>query len=155
MSLSGDKEVAQFKKSVKMGHPNVDLIWYLDSQQCCRWNVLIAKDTIFGVIMSYLMVGTSALVGIIGKIDQHFTPSTLINAARWVLRIQMFHKSSTIQRQIGRLPFLLAQGGCYSGAEMRPLFYFAFFAGVLKTRRVHKMLKKAGPTTVNTTQGGE
>ena len=23
MSLSGDKEVAQFKKSVKMGHPNV------------------------------------------------------------------------------------------------------------------------------------
>ena len=100
------------------------------------------------------MVGTSALAGIIGNIHQQLPQQTLINAARWVLRIQMFHKSSTIQRQIGRLPFLLAQGGCYSGAEMRPLFYFAFFAGVLKTRRVHKMLKKAGPTTVNMTQGG-
>ena len=30
MSLSGDKEVAQFKKSVKMGHPNSEYIYIND-----------------------------------------------------------------------------------------------------------------------------
>ena len=73
------------------------------------------------------MVGTSALAGIIGNIHQQLPQQTLINAARWVLWIPMFHKSSTIQRHIGRLPYLLAQGECYSGAEMQLLFYFVFF----------------------------
>ena len=105
--------------------------------------------------MNCPMVGTSALAGIIGNIHQQLPQQTLINAARWVLWIPMFHKSSTIQRQNGRLPNLLAQGECYSGAEMQLPFYFVFFfAGVLKMHRVHKMLKKAGPTTVNMTQGG-
>ena len=32
MSLSGDKGVAQFKKSVKMGHPTIDLRWLFDDR---------------------------------------------------------------------------------------------------------------------------
>ena len=33
-------------------------------------------------------------------------------------------------------------------------FILYVFAGVLKMHHVHKMLKKAGPTTVNMTQSG-
>ena len=44
----------------------------------------------------------------------------------------MFHKSSTIQRHIGRLPYLLAQGECYSGAERQLVFYFVFFCRSLE-----------------------